>query len=312
MNNSNIEKNYVTDEETIDLRSLLKVLNSHRIMIATITLLFFFTAGVINYFVLTPVYEAKTTLMITQIADSKDAQHTTLNTYAGQVKSQFLMQRVINKLSLNHQSNSPSSEGHLNSLIPSIFKDDEETKGYTPAVLSSQVQAWPVEDSNLISISVINSDPELAAVLANNISQEFIIFMTEKNREMLDSSVKSMQNHVATLQQELNLSTDPVKQRIIKDTLALVTDSERIARSIDLGSTNIVVASPATPPARPANQNQERNMALALVLGLIVSVGLVFVKEFFDNTLKAPEDVERYVDLPVLGMIPHADKHTRY
>ena len=119
MVNSNMERECVTDEG-VDLHSVFEILKGYRVMIITITLLFAIIAGISSYFMFTPVYEARTTLMITQIADSKEEQQAILNTYAGQVNSQFLMQRVINKLSLNHQSNSPSSEGQLNNFMPSI------------------------------------------------------------------------------------------------------------------------------------------------------------------------------------------------
>jgi len=45
-------------------------------------------------------------------------------------------------------------------------------------------------------------------------------------------------------------------------------------------------------------------MAIALVLGLFAGVGVAFVLEFLDTSLKTQEDVERELQLPVLGLIP--------
>ena len=36
----------------------------------------------------------------------------------------------------------------------------------------------------------------------------------------------------------------------------------------------------------------------------MLGIGLVFLVEYLDNTIKTPEDIERYVGLPVLGIIP--------
>ena len=43
------------------------------------------------------------------------------------------------------------------------------------------------------------------------------------------------------------------------------------------------------------------NIAIALLLGLIVSIGLAFLLEFLDNTFKTKEQLERELDIPVIG-----------
>ncbi len=50
-------------------------------------------------------------------------------------------------------------------------------------------------------------------------------------------------------------------------------------------------------------------MAIAGVLGLMLGMFLVFLLEYLDNTIKTPEDVERYLGLPVIGTIPMANKN---
>ena len=46
------------------------------------------------------------------------------------------------------------------------------------------------------------------------------------------------------------------------------------------------------------------NIAVAFILGLLIAVGLAFVIEYFDDTVKSADDVERYLGLTVLGTIP--------
>ncbi|MDF9406780.1 hypothetical protein L7E55_00145 [Pelotomaculum isophthalicicum JI] len=89
--------------------------------------------------------------------------------------------------------------------------------------------------------------------------------------------------------------------------LADKTAQTQIARSIDLGSTSVVVFSPAMAPAEPVKPKKKLNIAIAFVLGLMASVSLAFLLEFLDNTIKNPEDVAQHLELPVLGMIPLAD-----
>ncbi|MBN8210253.1 capsular biosynthesis protein [Bacillus sp. NTK071] len=53
----------------------------------------------------------------------------------------------------------------------------------------------------------------------------------------------------------------------------------------------------------PVNPNPVLNMAIALVVGLMVGVGLAFLLEYLDNTIKNEEDIENVLGLPVLGTI---------
>ena len=46
------------------------------------------------------------------------------------------------------------------------------------------------------------------------------------------------------------------------------------------------------------------NIAIAFLLGLMVSVGLVFLLEYIDNTFKSKENLEKELGIPVIGLIP--------
>lgn len=57
-------------------------------------------------------------------------------------------------------------------------------------------------------------------------------------------------------------------------------------------------------PEKPVSPNKKINIAIAFLLGLMVSVGLVFLLEYLDNTYKTKEQLEEELELPVLGVIP--------
>src|SRR5690625_1407187 len=50
------------------------------------------------------------------------------------------------------------------------------------------------------------------------------------------------------------------------------------------------------------------NIAIALVLGGMIGVGLAFLLEYLDTTITTEEDVEKYLELPVLGVISHIEE----
>lgn len=61
-------------------------------------------------------------------------------------------------------------------------------------------------------------------------------------------------------------------------------------------------------PGAPVKPNKKRSIMLSLFFGLVLSIGLAFLLEHLDNTLKGAEDTERRLELPVLGMLPTLDE----
>jgi capsular polysaccharide biosynthesis protein len=68
---------------------------------------------------------------------------------------------------------------------------------------------------------------------------------------------------------------------------------------------NVQIVDPATVVSNPTpvKPNKKLNIAIAFILGLMVSVGIAFLLEYLDNRLRTEEDVTRYLGLPVLGTI---------
>lgn len=50
------------------------------------------------------------------------------------------------------------------------------------------------------------------------------------------------------------------------------------------------------------------NMAIAFVIGMMTGVGLAFLLEYLDNTIKNEQDVEKLLELPVLGAVTTIDE----
>lgn len=60
----------------------------------------------------------------------------------------------------------------------------------------------------------------------------------------------------------------------------------------------------AKPGLRPVKPNKPLNIALGIIIGLVVGVGLAFFIEYLDTSVKTIDDVERSLGSPVLGVIP--------
>jgi len=71
---------------------------------------------------------------------------------------------------------------------------------------------------------------------------------------------------------------------------------------------NIKVIESVKVPEIPVSPNKKMNIAIAFLLGLMVSVGISFLLEFLDNTYKNREQLEKELDIPVIGTIPHIEQ----
>ncbi|MDZ7262179.1 MAG: GumC family protein, partial [candidate division KSB1 bacterium] len=76
----------------------------------------------------------------------------------------------------------------------------------------------------------------------------------------------------------------------------------RITEAGKIGDVQIIDA--AEEPISPIKPKKNRNLALGFVLGLAIGLGLAFFLESLDTSIKSQEDVEKYVNLPVLASIP--------
>jgi uncharacterized protein involved in exopolysaccharide biosynthesis len=71
-----------------------------------------------------------------------------------------------------------------------------------------------------------------------------------------------------------------------------------------LEDSNVRIIEAATPPTVPIRPRKARNMALSIVAGLVLAFGVAFALERLDTTVKTPDDVERYLGLSVIGVVP--------
>lgn len=82
-----------------------------------------------------------------------------------------------------------------------------------------------------------------------------------------------------------------------------ITDTARLE--------NVQILNPASVPNNPVNEGINLNVAVAFVLALMISVALAFLFEHLDNTIKTADDVQKYLGVQVLGVIPEFEEEDR-
>jgi succinoglycan biosynthesis transport protein ExoP len=91
------------------------------------------------------------------------------------------------------------------------------------------------------------------------------------------------------------------RQKIHEEAAAKLKE---ISYATGVSLSEITVVDPAEVPKAPVRPKPALNLTMAAVIGLLGGIGLAFFFEYLDDTIKGPEDVERYLRTPLLGIIP--------
>ncbi len=114
-------------------------------------------------------------------------------------------------------------------------------------------------------------------------------------------------------QEQLNMNDKMVQYMILKrdtDTNkelynGILQRLKEAGVTANLTSSNIVILDKADVPRSPYKPNKRKNILFALFIGAFGGIALAFFIEYLDNTVKNPDDVEKTILLPSLGIVPH-------
>ncbi|OPJ55325.1 YveK family protein [Alkalithermobacter paradoxus] len=138
-----------------------------------------------------------------------------------------------------------------------------------------------------------------------------------KSRAVLEKTIKDLKLENAYEQLEGSIKVTPVKDTQIMRITVSGKDPALIARIANTTAKNFInevtrimnienvqVIDVAKIPKSPVKPRPSLNMAIAAVLGIMVGLFITFVLEYMDSTIKTPKDIERHLDIPVIGVIP--------
>lgn len=224
--------NYTHNEEEISLSDIFGILKPYLLHIVLLTVIFAMVSFVFTKTMIDPVYQSSATLIVNNRRDEgQSVTNDELNSarglasvYSIVIKSNAVMEPVVKNLD----------------------------SGITMDELSRKITVSSVDNTQVIRISVKDTDKEKAQVYTNEIikvAPEILVDMVEAG------SVKVM-------------------------------SYPQIANS-------------------PISPNTKMNVLVAGMLGFMLSVGIVLVRYLMDKTVRSTRDVETYLGVPVLGVIPN-------
>ncbi|WP_196001941.1 Wzz/FepE/Etk N-terminal domain-containing protein [Clostridium sp. 1001271B_151109_B4] len=143
---------------------------------------------------------------------------------------------------------------------------------------------------------------------------------TIKTRDLVSKAISSLSYDLEASSVVGALTVNPVADTQIleikyqskdpkeaKDVLKSVTDEFIVTAKELVANGNVRVIEEVELPENPVSPNKKMNIAIAFLLGLMVSLGIVFLLEYLDNTYKNKDQLERELDIPVIGVIPDVD-----
>ena len=180
---------------------------------------------------------------------------------------------------------------------------------------STQILVSTAAAGSLSSIAGISLDNDAKYIETYNVilKSPYILDQVIKELDMkttageLNSKVNVTQEGESQVVRITVDHNDPAKAVLIANEIAKVFQRE-ISELMRIDNINIL--SPAELPDNPVPIKPQPvlNMAIAFVVGLMASVGIAFLLEYLDNTIKSEQDVEKLLGLPVLGAVSTVSK----
>lgn len=220
------------EEEVIDLREYLSIIKKKWFIMAILCVVCVAASTVYSFFIAKPVYQAETTLIVktekTEGTNSLSNDQVMVSqklalTYGEIIKSRKVLDEVIKNLDLKESNGS----------------------------LASKISVSTLTDTQIIKVSVQDTNKSNAAKIANEIPKVF------------------------------------AKEAI------------RIA-----DANGVEVIDKAQTPVNPVSPNKKMNILIAGVLGVMIGLFIIFIIEFLNTKIKTPQDIEKELGLPLLGVIP--------
>lgn len=122
--------------------------------------------------------------------------------------------------------------------------------------------------------------------------------LDEFEEDALDASGKELKYTIL----QRNMTTS---QNLYDTLMAKIKESGILSEAT---TSNLRIVERAAVPIAPIKPNKKKNFLLSLLVGLFGGIGLAFFLEYLDQSIRTEEDVEKVLGLPVLSVIPVADK----
>jgi Mrp family chromosome partitioning ATPase/capsular polysaccharide biosynthesis protein len=175
-------------------------------------------------------------------------------------------------------------------------------RGWAPSHLLGTSAVTVGENSDVLTFSANNADPEVAAELATEYARQFTLYRSELDTQELETARKAAEDEIKALKAAGETGSALYE--------SLVESALRLKTLETLQTSRATLFRPAT-GAGQIQPKPERNVILGLGLGLFVGLGLAFLWEALDSRVRSAEQVSGRLHLPMLARLPRPPRRLR-
>ena len=192
-------------------------------------------------------------------------------------------------------------------LYTAIFMEDEYTASTRIYVLNRSSETTISASDYSVSNYLVNDYAVL--ITGDNVTSEVVnqLNLDMTSSEMQDKISVSAIDSTRVLQIEV-VDTDAQRAAAIANCVREIA-SRQIKQIMDVDAVNLVYQ--ATVPQSKSGPSLTKNTVLTTLVGGILVIGVLTVIYVVDDSIRTEEDVERYLGLNVLGVIPETDTLSR-
>lgn len=324
------------NNEEINFSYYIEVLLKHCWVIVFFTALGAFCAVMLNTF-MRPAYKATALMMINQENAGKlettpyasfTAEEDYYRTQYKLLESRNLLQKVYTQMNLGQYEEFSNPSG-LKKLMKAIDVSpitrsrlvNLSVTSYDPAlsaeIVNNIAQTFVAENiSNRISmgqdvIKALEStqrskgEQELLNSMPQVVNSDFIKSLKLQETELLNKQAELSSKYTAVHPEVIS-----VKRQLAAVQSKIALETQRVVQSIKIelsgqfSGNNIRIVDNAVLPEKPIRPRKLLNLAIGLCAGGLLGLLFAFIMDFFDQTIKNSEDLEKKLKLPFLGFVP--------
>lgn len=221
----------------LDLKDIYYIIKKRLLLIVSLVVVVSVASAVVSLFVLTPVYEASTKIVVNRSND----------------KAEVTSADLMNEVNLNLRLIDTYKEIIKTPAIMDVVVRDYPNLGLTAGELMQKVSVSSVNNTQVMTIKVQDESYERAAQTVNAVSNVF---------------------------------------------------KEEIAHIYKVDNVSILSEAKLDSLPSPVKPSPVLNTAIAFLVSLMLGVGIAFLLEYLDDTVKTERDIEQLLELPILGVVP--------
>lgn len=307
--NYQLQSDYNDD---VELRGLIFTLIKGKWIILGVILTCMIISLILSFFIMKPIYESTALVSpasITNLSTSNGYSMIVTNPEgksildSSQMSSNMDQIIKLTQLDTNGFKAILTSYTTLDNTIKKLGLKVANIETFKNKITVEQAK----EEKDIIQIKVQDSDPQLAALIVNTLIEETVSKMNEINSEKINGLSQNLNEQLEAAQKDLATAFNDLKQyrtrnvadsaigseieqrrlenevnrrQNIVDSLGTKILEVRVAKSLAATEDKIITLSSAIPPKDPVSPKKMLNLLLASALGLIISIFIVFLRDY--------------------------------